>query len=251
MSSVQAELKFAEQKLRHQMQEELELQLHFQERRCSDKVSFMRAKADAHVAHVRKASYTKAQSDIAKTRREERAARELLTTEEVSSAETRHAEEIYQLNELQRQYIVRMQELQVENKNLHARIRTHDESVLLKDSEMRRLQHRDVQVISALEQQLTAKDQEIQMLREQLSAVKIVPQSQPLSAPVAPPALPSGLTGLAGAVHLAVPTLRDGGAAAIPAADRDSATADAERRALLERGQSPEVGRDQPQLALS
>ena len=196
MSSVQAELKFAEQKLRHEMREELELQVNFQERRCADKISFIRAKMDAHVAHVRNASHAKARAEVTKTRREERAVRETLASESVSSVEKLHAEEIVQLNELQRQYIVRMQELQVENKNLHARIRTHDEAIAAREHEARRVQHRDVQVISSLEQQLTAKEQEIQMLREQLAAVKA-----PLvrSAPVAPPPV-AGLS--------PVPTLR-------------------------------------------
>lgn len=175
MSTVQAELKFAEQKLRYQMKEELELQLQFQEKRCADKVAFIRTKADAHVAHVRKASQAIATTEIVKTRREERVAREAVAHMSISNVEKRHAEEILQLNELQRQYIVRMQELQIENKNLHARIRTHDEAISTKEHEARRIQQRDVQVISSLEQQLAAKEGEIQMLRDQLAAVKLAP----------------------------------------------------------------------------
>lgn len=194
MSAVQAELKFAEQKLRYQMREELQLQLDFQEERCSDKLRFMRSKADTHVSQVRKASYAKAKSEIVRHQREDRAQREQQAAAEQRSAEEQHAEEVRELNSLQRQYILRLQEVQIENRNLHARIKKGDEALAQKDHESRAAQHRDVQVISSLEQQVTAKEQEIQMLREQLAAYKRQADaaSNAPSAPVAPPALPSG-----------------------------------------------------------
>jgi len=179
MSSVQAELAFAEQKIRHQMQEELELQMDFQEQRCNDKVQFMRLKSDSHVREVRKASYTKAMSEIIKSRREERVHREAAAKHTLESSEQRHADEVRELNELQRQYIVRVQELTEESKRLHARIKKHDEQIAQKEQEIRSLQHRDVQVIASLEQQVTAKEQEIQMLREQVTSYRTQAQANP------------------------------------------------------------------------
>mmetsp|Transcript_4631 Transcript_4631/g.11925 ORF Transcript_4631/g.11925 Transcript_4631/m.11925 type:complete len:307 (-) Transcript_4631:72-992(-) len=193
MSAVQAELKFAEQKLRYQMREELQLQINFQEERCNDKLHFMRTKADSHVSQVRKASYAKAKAEIVRHQREDRAAREQQQAAEQRSAEELHAEEVRELNSLQRQYILRLQEMQLENKNLHARIKKGDETLQQKEHDARAAQQRDVQVIASLEQQVTAKEQEIQMLREQLAAHKR--QQDAPTAPVAPPALPAGMGG--------------------------------------------------------
>jgi len=182
MSGVQAELKFTEQKMRHQMREELELQVGFHEKRCADTVCFIRSKADLSILQVRKASHAQMNAELVKTRHAELVAAELTRTQQLDMTEKRHSSEILQLVELQRQYIVRVHELQVENKSLQSRIRSQEESASVKEYEARRIQHRDAQAISALEQQLNAKDPEIELVRE----AKIIPPSPAASRAVAP-----------------------------------------------------------------
>lgn len=155
-----AELKFAEQKLRREMREELDLQLQLEQQRCSDKIAFMRSQVDAHIEQVRKASYAKAHNEIIKERLQQRAHCDASVDAAVSSTKSQHADELFQLNEMQRGYILRIQELQVENKSLHARNRflteAKDVDARKKEHELERDKQRDAQMIAGLEQQLKA-----------------------------------------------------------------------------------------------
>jgi hypothetical protein len=193
MSTVHAELKFAEQKLRREMREELELQLQLEQQRCSDKVAFIRSQVDAHIDQVRKASYAKAHNEIIKERVQHRAHRDATVDAAIMSTKSQHADELHQLNEMQRGYIVRIQELQVENKSLHARNRylteAEDGEVRKKELELEREKQRDSAVIAGLEQQ-------VKMLHEQLEHGGIRSASVEATShrsSIAPPALPDGL----------------------------------------------------------
>lgn len=165
MSTAHAELKFAEQKLRREMREELELQLQLEQQRCSDKIAFMRSQVDAHTEQIRKASYAKAHNEIIKERVQQRARFDMSVDAAVISTKSQHADELHQLNEMQRGYIVRIQELQVENKSLHARNRhltdTKDAEVRKLELELEHERQRDALLIAGLEEQ-------IRTLQEQL-----------------------------------------------------------------------------------
>lgn len=170
---MQAELAFAEQRLRHEMHEELGLRLQLQEKRCAERVASALATAEAHVARVRGASQTMAMSDALRVRREERVGHDALARAAISAAEERHAEELAQLSTLQRAYVLKLQQLRGENSRLHALVRTQGEAAAAKAQEAKRAQERDSLAIWTLERHAEAQEREIEMLREEFGGGRL------------------------------------------------------------------------------
>ena len=79
------ELGRAEQKMRHEMRNELEMRLRAQEMRCMERVSYMKRRAERHVSQVRAAARTKVQTQTTRHRNQ--------LTEEMEEMEA-HAEEV-------------------------------------------------------------------------------------------------------------------------------------------------------------
>lgn len=79
------ELGRAEQKMRHEMRNELEMRLRAHEMRCMERVSYMKRRAERHVSQVRAAARTKVQTQTTRHRHQ--------LTEEMEEMEA-HAEEV-------------------------------------------------------------------------------------------------------------------------------------------------------------
>lgn len=170
---MQAELAFAEQRLRHEMHEELGLRLQLKEKRCAERVASALATAEAHVARVRGASQTMAMSDALRVRREERVGHDALARAAISAAEERHAAELAQLSTLQRAYVLKLQQLRGENSRLHALVRTQGEAAAAKAQEAKCAQERDSLAIWTLERHAEAQEREIEMLREEFGGGRL------------------------------------------------------------------------------
>lgn len=116
------------------------------------------------------------------------------------STKSQHADELHQLNEMQRGYIVRIQELQVENKSLHARNRylaeAKDAEARKRELELERDKQRDAAMIAGLEEQVKALQERLEAGGLPLTTTSKAGTSAASAShrsSIAPPALPDTL----------------------------------------------------------
>ena len=64
LARVTAELEHMEQRLRYEMQDELEARLRLQGQKCADKITYMRQRAEQHMASVRASSQVRRTKEI-------------------------------------------------------------------------------------------------------------------------------------------------------------------------------------------